>query len=478
MRKLSLGNMNQRFFSGLLGNKFKNGFYLKAFGLTNQADGYREHHEPKNNSLFAEAGIDYARGTLRLNAQVANNHVLFPGQLTYEQFIANPRQATDMKNLSHYQTQVFQLLSKHELNSEWILETRAAHNVILGDGIISSVFNRKEWQDSIHPRLLTSLGGAKSVLGYFGQRNEFHFTNAITQQKATAVENDVYVQTIIPFSSLFDITLGARSAWQNNSAERIIGLRNQSLNRVFVSEQGISYHPNQQWQFFLRRDGNFRFPKANEMTWMKPGEALLQPQTGVSYETGFVRATEKQKTQLNIYQLDLHNEIAFDTTQSLLQPMGRYSNFSLTRRRGVTLAETYSLTSQLKLDTQLNYVTARFVSGRFSGNKIPMVPAFNGNIAIAYHFAEFWRARVSALYTGERYASLDLTNQARRLPGYWLNTLSLQYVRQAYELGFEMNNVFNVQYPAFAVYNAVTRTSAYPPGSGRSYLLTLKANID
>src|SRR5205814_9729247 len=114
---------------------------------------------------------------------------------------------------------------------------------------------------------------------------------------------------IVPLNKQLDFTVGMRSAWQNNNTQKIIGQSVQSLNRVFVTEQGFAYHPSAEWQFFLRRDGNFRFPKANEQTWIAPGTRGLLPQIGASYEAGFVRTVPRQKTQLNVYQLSLHNEI-------------------------------------------------------------------------------------------------------------------------------------------------------------------------
>lgn len=472
------GNVNQRFYNIFIGNKFSSGLFFKVFGFTNKTDHYRDHNRQNNASVFAQAGMDYARGTLRINIQSSENNILFPGSLSQAQFDANPHQATNFKNFSHYKTHVLQLLNKHELNANWILETRLAHNILNDNGFISSNYQRKEWEDTFNPRLIGTLWNSKITLGYAGQRSHYDFMNQFFHERVVTTQNNVYAQTIIPFNHQIDFTLGARSAWQNNIAERIIGQPIHSTNRVFVTEQGIAYHPSAEWQFFLRRDGNFRFPKANEETWTPPGALGLQPQTGISYETGFVRTTSRQKTQLNIYQLQLHNEIAFDPTQSVSEPMGTFSNFSATRRRGVTFTETYDFTPKLRFDSQLNYVDPRFVSGMFIGKQIPSVPRFNANAGLRYAFAENWRTKFNALYTGNRYASLDLANVGKKQPGYWLDTIALQYIRPSYEISFEVANMFNTKFPAFVLYNAAPRTYSYYPGSGRSYLLTFKTSID
>lgn len=472
--QISLGNLHQRFFNGFIGDKFAHGFFIKAFGFANQSDGYRQHNNQNNNSFYAQTGFDYSRGTLHVNAQVSNNTTQFPGALTKAEFESHPRHATNHNDFSHYQTQVFQLLNKHELNENTILETRLAHNVISGDGFVSIGYYRKEWQNSFNPLIKTTLWGAKSLIGYEGQISQFDLTNSRMQQHTSAQQNNIYGQVIIPLLNQFDLTVGGRSAWQKNAVEGLID----STNHVLVTEQGLSYRPSQTWQFFLRRDGNFRFPKANELAWLKPGENTLQVQTGVSYETGFVRKTEKHKTQLNVYQLELHDEIAFDPTTTPLEPMGRYSNFSTTQRRGITVAESYEVTPKFLIGSQVNYVNARFISGLFSGKHIPIVPAWNGNANFTYRFAENWRTKFSALYTGSQFVSLDLANQYKKIPAYWLESIALQYQKKSYEVSFEIDNLLNVNYPVFAVYNDFRKTTLYYPAAGRTYLLTLKASID
>lgn len=475
---LGLGSFNQQFYSALTGSKFSNGLFFKLFGFVNKTDNYRKHNRQDNKSAFVQTGWDYARGTMYLNFQSADNSVLFPGSLTQEQFHHHPRQAVNFKNYSHYQTQTLQFLNKHEIYPDWILETRASHQQLDGDGVISSTFNRKEWENTLNPRLIGSVKSNKIILGYFGQSNRFAFTNAVADERAYAQQNNFYAQVVTPLSNTVDFTLGARSAWQNNTAERYAGQSLHSTNRVFVTEQGLSFHPSNEWQFYLRRDGNFRFPKANEETWLPEGVNTLQPQTGVSYETGVVWTTEKQKAQLNIYRLQLHNEIAFDPTQTPSEPMGTFENFAPTQRDGVTLTEYYKLTPKLILNSQFNYVKPKFSSGQFSGNIIPAVPEINANAGVSYEFIENWRAKYSALYTGSRYASLDVENIGKKQPGYWLNTVALQYIRKSFDVSFEVDNVFNQRYSAYTVFNPMKHTCAYYPGAGRSYLLTIKTSID
>ncbi len=475
---LGAGSFNKDFFSTFLANKLKNGFYFKAFGFVNQTNNYRQHNRQVDGNISTQLGMDYARGTISVNLQTYHDTFHFPGSLTQTQFDENPRQATNFRNVSHLTTNVYQLLNKHAMTNDWMLETRLQHHDIHGDGFVFFPFNSEEWMNSINPRLMGKFRNNKIILGYDGIASHYQNVNTRTQINADAQQNNLYAQTIIPIFSQVDLTLGGRYAKQHNRAHQLNGLDVSSTDNVFVTEQGLSFTPNQSWQFFIRRDGNFRFPKANEEVWTPTNTTMLLTQQGVSYEAGTTWHTERQTAGLNIYQLHIHNEIAFNPTQTPSQPFGSFQNFDRTLRRGVTVIESYHITSNLNFDTQLNYVDARFASGPFSGNFIPAVPAFNGNMGLSYQFTSRWKTRWDAVYTGSRYASEDEANAGSKLPGYWLNSVAVQYMLKPMDVSVEVINLFNKQFSTYTLFNPVSGKNSYHPGPGRSYLLTFKLNIE
>jgi iron complex outermembrane receptor protein len=318
----------------------------------------------------------------------------------------------------------------------------------------------------------------KITLGYGWQNSRYENINTKVQTRANSVQNDVYAQTVLPFFKRFDLTLGGRSAWQENAPENIIDQPVYYTNHVFVTEQGLAFHPNEAWTLFVRRDGNFRFPKANEQVWLADDVTTLKPQTGVSYETGVAWQTLSQKTQLSFYRLALKNELAFDPTQTPMQPFGAISNLDETLRDGFSLTESYHLTPKIDLDGQLNYVDARFSDGQYSGNKIPAVPDWSASAGIGYKFLPHWKASYSTLYTGSSYAAQDVGNIGKKMPSYFLSRVALQYFFKQLNMSFEVNNVFNQRYATYTVYNIFTQQNAYYPGAGRNFLFTIKMNLD
>jgi iron complex outermembrane receptor protein len=474
---LAYGSDDKQFLSGIFGDKLNNGFFYKILGFTTSTHNYRDHHHQEDKGLALQEGLEYPNGTITFNQKFYSDTIQFPGSLTESQFENNPKFATDTKDYTHYNTQIYQLLSKQEINQHWVLETRASKTNIESEGLFYSPFHSDEELNWINPQIIGTLNKNKITLGYSWQAGNYTNMSSQVQSRAHNSQNDIYGQVIIPFCPQWDLTLGSRSAWQSNFPQIIIGEPIHYVNHVFVTEQGLTYHVNHSLALFLRRDGNFRFPKTNEEVWIPTNVTELKPQTGVSYETGFTWKGEQQKTQLSFYELQLQHEIAYDPTQSPTQPFGATSNFDPTLRRGMTLTEEIYLTPILSINGQINYVDAYFNEGPNAGNNIPAVPALNGNAGIDYQFLPHWRTRYDEFFTGTSYASNDIQNIGNKSQAYWIATWSLQYFFKKVNINVEINNIFNQRHALFTVYNVYSHENRYYPGLGRNYTLSVKMSF-
>lgn len=473
-----IGSYSNNYYNVLIGAKAPNGLFFKTFGAFGQTHNYRAHNHQDGDNIAAQIGWDYTRGTISLNLQTYTDTTYFPGGLSEEQFHKNPRQATEFNNFSHYTTNLYQLFNRQQLSEKWLLETRVDHHETNGNGFVYLNYHRNDALTNIHPRLIGAFGSNKIIAGYLGQATRYELQNIKVHSRTHANENDIYAQAVIPLREKVDLTLGVRGAEQSNQVEQIVGQVAHTQNSVFVSEQGLAFKPLDQLSLFVRRDGNFSFPKANEQTWIPDNVSSLRVQTGVSYEAGVEWVVPQGTLQLSLYRLDLNNEIAFNPAQTDVQPFGAFNNLDPTRRTGISIIEKTFLTPKLTISKQINYVNARFVSGAYAGHLIPAVPAVNGNLAVNYAWTERWQTQYILLYTGSRYASEDLENIGKRISSYWTNDFAVQYLLKSVIVSVEMRNIFNRQYPTYAYYDAYTKDNIYYPGAGRNYLLTLKVNLD
>lgn len=474
----SVGNFHQLFSSLFVSDRFNNGVFLKTFASYNQTNHDREHNDQTDKNVGFVSGFDYSQGLLSLNLQQYRTTLQLPGGLTEEQYKNDPQKATNSKNFSHFQTQVYQLFNQHFLNDNWTLETRAGYQDTKGNGMMNVSYDRNDMTTIFNPRFKGSYENFKIITGFDGQFSEYDFTNLRVQEKAHIQQNNLFAEATIPFLTHWEWVLGERYAWQSNQIHPTPDTKENWIDHVGVTELGVAFHPNSNWQFFLRRSGNFRFPKANEETWLDLSIEKLKPQTGVSYEWGGEWKNEFQRFQWNLYELILQNEIAFNPTETDENPFGTYHNFEETRRQGITLTHDIHVTEKFSVNSQINYVDARFAKGSFSGNQIPAVPKWNGNAGIQYEWIPHWKTKYTAIYTGNRYASLDDANITDPIPGYWLQNFTLQYIKKSFDVSFLVANLFNQRYPLYTVYDDFSHEITYYPGAGRNYLLTMRIDIN
>jgi len=475
-----IGSYNQRFVNAVIGNKFQNGFFLKLSGFYNNDDHYRDHSNQKDQNQALQAGIEYESGEININAKLYGDRVEFPGGLTKEEYDANPQQAQayGKDNFINFTTSLLQLLNKQILNDSFLVENRVMYYKTIGDGFMFSEFDRSDQMTLLSSRLNGDFDNQEILLGYEGRFSKYDFLSSYVQDKANTLQNNVFANIDINANKILVVNVGSRYALQENKFEVSPTDKTNSLNKVFVTEVGVKLNFNNYGTYYIRRSENFRFPKANEETWLPEGVDSLKMQTGDSYEIGGEVLNKFSKTQVNIYALLLNNEIAFDPTETPENPFGSYSNFDKTKRLGGSLSEYIKLNNKLMMNAQLNYVDARFESGEFKGKKIPAVPGFNSNFGIDYDFYPNFRAKYIALYNGPQYASQDNANVSDEMAGYWLHTVALQHIKKTYNISFEVNNLLDQKYATWVFYDAFSKNNTYYPGTGRTYLLTVKLNID
>lgn len=475
---ISAGSYRNKYANITAGNKFTNGIFVKILGVATNTQNYRYHNTVSGDNIALQAGVDNTRGTTLINVQAYDNTTDFPGGLSQQQMEQNPRQAVDFNNFSSYHTKLAQILNKHALTPDWLLETRLWQQTTNGNGRVFFNFDRSDSTLSFNPRLIGSFRNNKITLGYDGQLTRFELNNPKIQSHTSAAQNNIYLQDILPITNKLDFTIGARNAWQNNTINARASQSAHSTDSVFVTEQGLAYHLDDNLSLYIRRDGNFSFPKANEQISATTTGSTLLAQTGVSYEAGAEWQHEKFNAQLNLYRLQLHHEIAFNPQQTATQPFGAWNNLDDTLRDGATIALHYAMTSTLALYNQLNLVNPRFRDGIYAGNQIPAVPKITGNAGLEYNWTEAWQLKYYLTYNGTQYASEDVNNTGSRLAGYWLNNAAIQYDRHSYLVSVEVMNLFNQTYASYAYYNPDSNANTYYPAAGRNILLSLKVNLD
>lgn len=438
-----------------LGNQVKQFYYLIS------ADKLRTDNSRQHNNLNESNGninLGYTGDTYDTDFSYHDGYVnqQYPGASS------NPN--NNQLAITHYDW--YMLSVKHALNNNWEFNNHLGYQTATTDGYLFSNFTQSSRSMTIMPSITGTLPFANIVTttGVAASQDQYHFNTTGYLADDSNKNYATYTHWVIPLKQAYSLSLGANAAEQDANTNN-----NNGTNHAFVTEQGLSYKPQNDLQFYLRRSGTYRFPKADET-----GEQnqLLNTQTGSSYETGVTWTTLKTLLQMQVYVIDLDNEIAFAASNPDNPTDQANRNLAPTRRVGFLAHAHYKLSSLLTLYGDFNVVNPYYRSGPFEGNTIPLVSKELGSLGIGYQFQPRWQWYLATLYTSSFYAAGDDLNQDR-IGGYTVFNSNISYQYKAWRLSFKINNLLNKQYSTYTVFSPYVQSLSEYPAPGRNYWVSL-----
>src|SRR6185312_14033220 len=152
------------------------------------------------------------------------------------------------------------------------------------------------------PHIIGKLGKLKITSGIDLEEDNYQLALSTSTNHAIQHEHSLFARFIYPLTQKLQMIAGMRTAGLDGT----LTSQNTRMNvkgSAFVNELGISYQLTPLIDLFLRRDGNYRFPKSDENSNTPIGVVGLKTQTGVSYETGININASRFKSNLTFYQL-------------------------------------------------------------------------------------------------------------------------------------------------------------------------------
>ena len=449
--------------------------FFNATLLAKHTDNYRDHNDYDQQLLTGNVAYFYPSGLFNFKYKLANEAIQYPGALTASQIRQNRRQSSNDIDFFSDWSGLFHLRQEQHLQKNWQLNTDLVRRDMHGHGVLSSPFTQSRIVYLIKPTLKGILGQLFVTSGIDLEEDHYRLNSPFGTTDNTQQKYGVFALTNFPLAPRWTASLGARGAEQNSHL--VTFAENNAINRVLATTVGFSYQWNPNLALYLRRAGNFRFPKADENALVPAGVTSLKTQRGLSYETGLELITEKYSSRFSLYQLDLRDEIAFDPTQTPQQPFGTNQNLSPTERHGLTVSGENQLTDQLALGGQYNYVNARFQSGINSGNRIPLVSDNIFRANVNYKITAFWNVYSEAIFTGNQFPANDDANVAGKIGGYTIYNMNLRYHQKNLEASFRVNNIFNKFYYFYTTYEPTQPLESFYPAPGRNFSLTVTASF-
>lgn len=454
-----------------------NTFGYRIHATTLATNHYRHHNTEHSNNFL----INLVYKTINLHYTKTNQHLELPGKLTWQQAQQKPRQAEHTLSYSNQASDLVQANFTHAYTDTWQLQLNAMLSWLRGWGAYgwdgkAMDFRETKQLINLQPKLQGVLNWRQySCLPTLGLDWNYGQTQFLATQ-ASQQQGAAYGQVKIPLGAQFTTILGARlgMAYYDLTSSTTT---TRPMNKAYVTDGELAWQPHQQWRWFIKRAGNYRFPKTDEIMFTRDG-APLKPQQGVSYETGITYTPSYGAVTLSAYRLQLHDEIF-----AVPVPTSKYfiynENLSATRRTGSILDLTLMPHKQVQCTLNYNLVFASFAAGALTGNRMPWVAQHNLKLAGMFYPWPEVSLLIEGLYTGNQYPINDVDNQAAKLGGYTVYNLGLSYERPHYQLALRGNNLTNKRYYSSAVttYQAASSTIWYYPAAGRAVLLTVTLKL-
>ena len=427
-------------------------------------DNYREHNHFKEGNADIGLNKQYSSGFFQINYRYYVNDLQYSGALTAEQIAENRRQSQNNTDFDNQKHQDMYWQWKQIINDDYFFNQGLLIQTMRGDGVLTNPFAEQRNLVETNPTLLGAftlrekpvhyqVGALLQYSSYILQ--ETPFSDNSSQYKEAA-----FTQFVLALTKQLHFTAGIRGA--QSQSRLLTNTWQRAINSAVISELGLEWKLLRYLKFYLRRAGNYRFPKAEENALSKDQQPL-KTQTGVSYETGLLWQEANQKFILDLYQLNLVNEIMYVPTLSGL--FGDNENLPPTWRFGGSAKYEISIDEKWKIGVNYSYVDARFRSGPNHGKQIPFVAANKSTIHVNYHFLPHWYFQVETILLGSQFPDGDVDSQGAKLMGYGVANVSLRYQYKAISIIATVNNITNVRYNNFAQVvqsGPVTQTFYYP----------------
>jgi iron complex outermembrane receptor protein len=217
---------------------------------------------------------------------------------------------------------------------------------------------------------------------------------------------------------------------------------------------------------FGRVARSFRTPNVDERIGVNafPVDFKLKTQTSRDLEGGVRGRIGALEWQSSAYKMWLTDEILFIP----FPPIGANINLDPTQRFGVENSATLRITDAVRLKGALTYTRATFREGIYSGNDVPLVSRWTGNVGVSADLYQKLAVLDAVVrYVGARRMDNDQANFQPLIPAH--TTVDVRLGGQTENLfwSIAVQNLFNVQYFDYAVASSATfgRYNAYPlPG--------------
>lgn len=446
---IGAGNLATRSVSGAIGKRLESGLGFRVSIDHRQSDNFRDNNESDVTSYLVNLNYAFDNAELFVESQRINDNLRLPGALSEAQVAQNPEQTNTPNDFSDNRSRIQRLGGSIQLAEGWRLLGEYSTRKEEVEGFAFGSAREQETKvDNFSPRIVGNFampaGKATLTAGLDWVKSDFSRAFVDSEQRINAQ----YLQFVYLLDQGVTLSLGARSS----EVEDTNVLANSSQeDELEAFEAGLSYAATEKLRLFARYADAFRFANIDENGFTLPTVEFLRPQKSESYEGGIEWRGDNVDAKLSYYQMDLVDELAYDS--GVVVPgsifTGANVNLPKSERDGVLMDLEYRLQNDITLRLNYAYIDATTVSGSFAGNAVPYVAEHSANAALIYQVSDNWSLFVDADYTGDRYRISDDANAAGKLGSYTLVNINVGWQKAQWRANLRVNNIADRDYANF-----------------------------
>jgi iron complex outermembrane recepter protein len=409
--------------------------------------GYRDNNAYENFSLAGEISQQQANWDYGTRINFSREKTGLPGPLDEATFSSDPTAASSQDKAHETRRAIEAFISGDTLAAELAITQKNQRYLSTDFGLYESEADLNTL--SFTPRFNRQYTNNTLIGGIDFYRTKFDAKSTYGGQNAKQDSYAVYLTDSIALRKNTDLNLGVRQHMVKVSADGASNKRDDSITSWDIT---LSHKHNYGARNYARVAKSFRTPVFDEMwNYFSGNFNLIKPQTGRHYEIG-TRQTFSNGLQVdaNLSRINLKNEIAYDNAT--------FSNINLdeTRHDGLNINARSQISKQTSLQAGYAYRKARYRSGIYQGNDIPLIARDKFTFSAQHQLDKARKLGLDAVYTGKRLLANDDNNIGKNLPAY--TRVDLNYTQQfnGWKGRVKLQNASNVKVANFGLYRAST----------------------
>jgi iron complex outermembrane recepter protein len=439
------------------------GFSLDVAGQKREADNHRDNFRSETDA--ASVAGQWSNDWLRVGARYGRDTLDggLPGGLTQAQYDANPRQTNFPNDEAHIRNERSSVFAEAQLGS-WLLAADAGRRekslTSMNSGFAFD-YDTEATNYALRARNETSFGSLKNqlVVGADHARWSRDVLGAFGST-ANQTSRAWYIKDDVTLASGTRLSAGARTekiAKDNSGAA--IGV----ADRQNAWELGISHPFTSSLTGYGRVGRSYRLANVDEFGFTALG-TILKPQTSRDLELGARWTGAASKVEARLYRNLLENEIGFDPNAAGTF-FGANVNFDPTRRQGLELDASHALTKAVGLRVNAAMRQAKFRSGAYAGNDIPLVPRKTLAVRADWTPAAGHRVTGGLNWVSSQHPDY---NNACTMPAYTTADVRYAFQWERMELSLGVTNLFDKKHYTQAFRCSAGVISTIYPEPGRA----------